>query len=83
MRLECGDNVGARYSKYSDMGGRERPEILAAPGSITPHTYISKERVYVSSPKKKEEDILHSSMATVLSSISSDLTDVTGETKLS
>ena len=64
---EAGDNIGAllRGVAREDV---QRGQVLAAPGSITPHTKF-KADVYVLS-KTKVDVILHSSLTIVHNSIS-------------
>lgn len=68
---EAGDNIGAllRGVAREDI---QRGQVLAKPGTITPHTKFSAE-VYVLT-KKKVDVILHSSLTTVHNSTSVQLT---------
>ena len=54
---EAGDNIGAllRGIEREDV---ERGQVLAKPGSVTPHTKFEAQ-AYVLKKKKKEEDTLH------------------------
>ena len=69
---EAGDNIGAllRGVAREDI---ERGQVLAKPGSITPHTKF-KAASLCSYQKKKVDVILHSSQTTVHSSTSVQLT---------
>lgn len=68
---EAGDNIGALLRGVS-REEVQRGQVLAKPGSITPHTKFKAE-VYVLS-KEEVDVILHSSLTTVLSSTSVQLT---------